>query len=456
MRHSYWFVLFSLSLGCIPTDFDDLREEAPTVAFTPPEAYSIGGFGTLAVGYGFERDGVFQARVAASAGSNSPYISFPFLSDSELDFGAPVLEGCDEASPCGTEAGISAAGLYAWGGREGCLAIPIPGTGTIRIVCEDDTSNITSVTGPDAARLGASAAGVREDHPLARAVFGAPNAFGGRGAIYRLPDNQNPLELDSSEAAGRGSNLGGSIAVAPLTDEDLLIAAGALGGSVKRVSVLSARPPEGGTQTVRARACLDNEEENWGEALALGDLDGDGNNELVVGYLEAEGNRQAIRVYPGNRLPSEGQCDEWPDSQLLTCPTEVESVSGLSVDCESAGFGTSLSIADVNADGIDDLIVGAPRARVGEVGGAGAVFVFAGGEEFDDFGDQVAVLVHSEPQTGANLGSTVSAVPGRLTPRDGGDIRRFEVVAGAPGEDRLYVFLCSSIESEQGIDRCQP
>jgi len=98
-----------------------------------------------------------------------------------------------------------------------------------------------------------------------------------------------------------------------------------------------------------------------------GDVNGDGYDDVIVGarwYSVTQTNEGAVFVFYG-------------------------SASGLSIDPDwmaaggqpGAGLGTSVGTAgDVNGDGYDDVIVGAPQYD-GDQAGVGAVFVFHGSED---------------------------------------------------------------------------
>ncbi len=111
----------------------------------------------------------------------------------------------------------------------------------------------------------------------------------------------------------------------------------------------------------------------FGAAVAsAGDLDGDGFDDLVVGapgYDHPGGafDVGAVFVFAGRRTGLAGLGPA--DAQALIFGPSSNSEFGASVD--AAG--------DVNGDGYDDLVVGAPLASPGGLVSAGAAYVFLGG-----------------------------------------------------------------------------
>jgi len=103
-------------------------------------------------------------------------------------------------------------------------------------------------------------------------------------------------------------------------------------------------------------------------------------------------------------------------------------------------------------------LLGARGATVDDVTGAGAVYIFPGVDDPDlrSFGMGGQAVVHSSPTRGAEIGFDVAAAPGLST----GAIRRDEVIAGAPGVNRIYVMLCTGVDGDSVSDfdgtRCQP
>ena len=109
----------------------------------------------------------------------------------------------------------------------------------------------------------------------------------------------------------------------------------------------------------------------FGWDLAVGDFDGsdDGAYEVAVGAPGIDGATGAVYVYEAEEVRS-GNAE----------PSYV-----FGGEDPSDRFGTTVEVGDLDGDGYDDLIVGAPRANVGTTKltfASGAVYVFRGSEGF--------------------------------------------------------------------------
>jgi hypothetical protein len=140
--------------------------------------------------------------------------------------------------------------------------------------------------------------------------------------------------------------------------------------------------------------------DHYGSALAIGDFDGDGYDDLAVGVpgknLLGHANAGAVVLYKGTSVGPIA----W---RVLT------SVDGSGDLVDNARFGTSLVALDYDADGVMDLAVGAP----GDAGGAGSVTVFRGtGLDGLELG---ALLTQSSSggtdETGDQFGASLAAGP---------------------------------------------
>lgn len=441
--------------GCIPTDFDSRRNEASTRSVAPPDDYPNTRFGTVVAGYSGMVAGMFGSRVASSAGADTPFSVYPMLIGTEIRLDTPTIDGCDNETPCDPGAGASLVGMPTFRGRSMCIATAAMETGQIKVNCEDDATRFEVVPAPAGERFGFAGAGVRESHAFGSAIYGAPGAMGGGGAVYRLGESGPPSPLDLSMGSGVGRNLGSAVAIGIQDADTVLIAAGAPSGTEKRVIIATVDIDAGGAGTTSVRGCVDATTRGFGQAIAIGDFDGDGLQDVAIGSGAGDGadlRENVIRVFAGSAMPPPGSCvGAWPEATRLSCP-EAEGV----VCDEASNFGASMSVGDINGDGIDDLVVGAPNADVDGAGSAGAVYVFGGNAALTNLDVNAAVLTHSSPTTNANLGFAVSTVPGQMGPMG----RRDEVVAGAPGVNRVYIFLCTGLAgdtaSELGGTQCQP
>lgn len=130
-----------------------------------------------------------------------------------------------------------------------------------------------------------------------------------------------------------------------------------------------------------------------GHSVALGDVNGDGFADRVVGAFGFDRpgftNSGAVFIYFGNN----GSFNAVADAQL-------------GINQVDARFGASVAVGDVNGDGFADVLVGAPEWDDGQTN-EGGVFVYLGGP--GPF-NTVADLVLQSDQANAQLGSSVTVL----------------------------------------------
>lgn len=156
-------------------------------------------------------------------------------------------------------------------------------------------------------------------------------------------------------------------------------------------------------------------------ALASGDLNGDGFDDLVIGAPGAGDSAAGAGVFHvlyGSR------------SGLSTANNQLigQFFSGLA-DKTGDRFGESIAVADVNGDRIDDVIVGAP----GRTNGAGQVYVYHGrrGGSLSSVASRILTqdsLFSGPAEAGDNFGAMIAA-------RDFNNDGFADVLLGSPGED---------------------
>ncbi len=101
----------------------------------------------------------------------------------------------------------------------------------------------------------------------------------------------------------------------------------------------------------------------FGSAIAGGDVTGDGMADFVIGAPIADG----LAPYAGRVEIRHGDAGgTFADGEIMLGSTL------------GAGFGSALTAGDVDGDGVADIWIAAPHARVAGVDGAGAVFLAPG------------------------------------------------------------------------------
>jgi disulfide bond formation protein DsbB len=113
--------------------------------------------------------------------------------------------------------------------------------------------------------------------------------------------------------------------------------------------------------------------DRFGSALAWGDFDGDGFDDLAIGIegedISGKSNAGAVCILYGSAAGlASGGNQFWHQNS-----------TGILESCEAGDqFGESLAAGDFDGDGFDDLAIGAPGEKVGTAVGAGAVHVLFG------------------------------------------------------------------------------
>jgi len=126
---------------------------------------------------------------------------------------------------------------------------------------------------------------------------------------------------------------------------------------------------------------------DFGKRMVVADVDGDGLDDIVV---SSPANNKAW-LYR-----NDGDLSDGLTGAMLDAPSDA------------AGFGSSLAIGDLDGDGADELVIGAPQTDVDGITRAGSAYIYAWN------GTQLAhqrTLHDAQPEDEQRVGLTVAVVP---------------------------------------------
>jgi len=450
----------ALVAGCTARDFFGYRDDAPLHAISRPDGYPSSAFGAQIAPTFFHAGDELADLVAVSAGRSSPTVFYRLSANGDLvDVVDPwddyLLSHKDVAASSGS--GAALAGLPTWAMREGgelslvtgCVAIGESEIANVHVFCEQDDRELdipgeaTGEAGVDdfGHELAAIPPTTGASWLLAAAAERFVTVFSTQSALDRsapmYPTYGGEPDRPIVEIAAGALADGRFFVAAATADEE--------GGVPPRVHVFLEDAPA--STDAGEVACVDGSgEAGFGGAMTTGDLDRDGDDELIVSASAVEGRVDAVYVYRILDLVG-ATCDDDPPE-----PAAIAEPGGgpLDVSClpdEACHFGAALAVGDLATD--DDgpeLIVGAPGAKVDGTGGAGAVYVYRGADLMADGTAPVAGRVaDSTPEKNQRFGGGVAAAP--MAGRE-------ELLVGAVGKGKVFIAYCAGVgeDIEKGAD----
>jgi serine/threonine protein kinase len=190
-------------------------------------------------------------------------------------------------------------------------------------------------------------------------AVGAPGEAEGRGAVHLLAGGKAGLVASASlvaEGGEAGDHFGTTLAVGDLDHDgaadDLVVAAPFARKAEGRVYVFVS----GESTRLEAALAPPARVTHFGSALAVGDHDADGDDDLVVAATDSVSGRPV----PGHVFTFRNDA-----GGLVAWAPLDEKPRDVGHDTQDNSFGAALAIGDLDADGVSDVIVGAPTGRPG-------------------------------------------------------------------------------------------
>jgi hypothetical protein len=125
--------------------------------------------------------------------------------------------------------------------------------------------------------------------------------------------------------------------------------------------------------------------DRFGHALATGDFDGDGFDDLAVGHPAENPSTSPELFYHGAATVISGSGAGLGSGEVRRFAPNGEGVPGLPPEASRGGFGAALAAGDFDGDGFDDLASGLPYDVVSGLDSAGAAIVLRGAVFADGF-----------------------------------------------------------------------
>lgn len=255
-------------------------------------------------------------------------------------------------------------------------------------------------------------------------VVGAPNAFGGRGAVYVFSTGFSDTEqLTATDAVytitGQiGDHLGAALATADIDHDGYReIILGAPGNN--RVYVIYGSPGLSGARDLSTQSAdITIAGTGLGSVIAAGDVTGDGIYDILLGAPSVS----MVYLIDGRTSRT--------FSSTMTLSRDEDAYF---VGPANGRVGAAIRVADFDADGIKDVLIGAP----GTSSDPGKIYLLWGRQHWTSTAVADADVTFVGPWSGANLGGSMSY--GNIT-RDLQDDLVMLVHGQAGGPDEVLIY----------------
>jgi hypothetical protein len=438
-----WTFVVASGLGtivaCSFQRFDDVTERTPVLVLDAPGDGSGTGNAVAAL-----RASNGHALVFAT--NDQGYLVYDLGTSEPSTTDAKESGSCSASDGCFLAAAVAAIGRRDGEQDRGCFAYALSqrqaGDASVLVRCDDNQNRSFSLT--DAAQ---TTIGVLTDQSVVTPHYASAPRSAPTRLLLGIPERRALVFFPSTDAKGvsieapngAGHSLGKSLAIldGALTSAASNDSAGA--------TLLIGEPAENRLHVVVTDAegqpttsfCVSGTP-GFGSRLAVGHFTSRETQGVAIATAEGLAILPSWLEIPTD-LPTDGSC------------VDIEKLSPQHIDCKGLALqGTcaigegSLAPADLDGDGIDELLLGAPLGSANGARASGQVLTLS----ISAKGPKVLErLAPSSIESGDRLGQSVVGVP----------LSRPDVVlAGAPGGNKLAAFYCSAVlPAGRGGQRCE-